>query len=518
MKIRTRLMLAFVIMIFFPMIAGILCFHSIIRAQNDALTAYYSDVPEGDEEYVFLLDPVEYLHSLTETDYLELVSIADNSPDKFDDMDYIEQLNLSLKKKNTFLIIFKDGKEYFVGDEKCYKKLQPFSGFVSYVKGAGSSISINRKNSIMLRQKDFYFSDGTQGQIFFINDLSDLLPRWKKSVKDIGIAFIFILVMTGVLLVLWIYHSIVKPLNVLRVATMQIGTGDLSQPVHVTSSDEIGELCRDFEEMRIRLKSILEERIQYEDDIREMMSSISHDLKTPLTAIKGYAEGLIDGVADTREKQGKYLKTIYNKASDMSYLVDELLLFSKVEQDMVSYHFVQLNISDYFEECVDGLCFEMEAKNIALYLENHVPKDTLILADVEHLNRVMQNIIGNAEKYMDKPHGEIRIVLKEVKHVETKPLYRQVNKDGTDAYPPKKHDEYITVEISDNGQGIEKNALPYIFDRFYRADESRNSTKGGSGLGLSIARKIINDHGGSISAASTPGSGTSIYITLKKVV
>ena len=516
MKIRTRLLIAFVIMTFFPIAAGILCFRNIIKTQNDALKKYYSVEDKGYETYEFLLNPVDFLHSITEADYMKLVSEADDTPEKFDDIDYIKSINASLKKKDTFLVIIKGGEEYFIGDESCYRKLPPLSGFISYYEGAGSSISINRKNSIMVRQKDFYFSDGTQGQFIFINDLSKIMPRWKKSVRDMGAALIIILVMTSLLLVFWIYHSIVKPLNILRVATMQFGTGDLSQPVHITSSDEIGELCRDFEEMRIRLKSILEERIQYENDIREMMSNISHDLKTPLTAIKGYTEGLMDGVAGTKEKQDKYLKTIYNKAADMSYLVDELSLFSKIEQDMVPYHFVPLRLADYFNDCIESMHFELESKNIKLYFENHTPDDTFIFADAEHLKRVMQNIIGNAEKYMDKQCGEIRVVLKERHHAEKKPLYRQVNKDGTDVQPPKKLDEFITVEISDNGPGIEKNELPFIFERFYRADMSRNSTKTGSGLGLSIARKIINDHGGRIYAASTPGSGTSIYFTLKK--
>ena len=121
---------------------------------------------------------------------------------------------------------------------------------------------------------------------------------------------------------------------------MQIGAGNLDTPVRVNSTDEIGELCRDFEEMRIRLKEMIEDRIRYEQDTRDMMSNMAHDLQTPITSIKGYSEGILDGVANTPEKQEKYLRTIISKANDMSYLVDQLSVFSKVEQNTLPYHFI----------------------------------------------------------------------------------------------------------------------------------------------------------------------------------
>ena len=333
--------------------------------------------------------------------------------------------------------------------------------------------------------------------------------------KDIAIAFTLILFTTACILLLWLYHSIIKPLNILRIATMQIGEGNLDNPVHVNSCDEIGILCRDFEEMRIRLKSMLEERIQYENDTREMMSNISHDLKTPLTAIKGYSEGLIDGIAKTPEKQQKYLKTIYSKANDMTYLVDELSLFSKIEQNSIPYNFITFDIAEYLENYIDSISFDYEANNMNVSYENTAPEGILVSADPEQLRRVLNNITGNALKYKDKEHGNIRIALSYKPHKHKKPLYRQINKDGTDVNPPVKPEEFVRIEISDDGPGISEKDLPNIFDRFFRADASRNSAKRGSGLGLAIVKKIILDHGGNIWAKSTPGTGTSIYFTLK---
>ena len=282
-----------------------------------------------------------------------------------------------------------------------------------------------------------------------------------------------------------------KPINILRFATRQMKEGDLNYNVKSDTGDEIGQLCDDFEEMRIRLKKLIEDRVKYEEDIKELISNISHDLKTPLTAIKGYAEGLMDGVADNRGKQEQYLRTIYTKANDMSVLVDELAYYAKIDSNTIPYSFKDINLHDFFEDCMEELGFDLEMKNIRITYENAVDTKTRVVADVEQLKRVINNIVNNSVKYLNKEAGRISIRI---------------------------HDlgEYISVEIEDNGCGIPKEDLPYIFDRFYRGDASRNSGKGGSGLGLAIAKKVIEDHAGSISASSVFGEGTTIRFSLKK--
>jgi signal transduction histidine kinase len=245
--------------------------------------------------------------------------------------------------------------------------------------------------------------------------------------------------------------------------------------------------------MRMRLKKLIEDRIQYEEDIKELISNISHDLKTPLTAIKGYSEGLMDGVADTKEKQEKYLKTIYMKANDMSVLVDELAYYAQIDCDTMPYSFTGLNLAEYFEDCVEDLHLELEVRNIKVNYENLVASDVKVVADAEQLKRVIHNIIGNSVKYLDKPEGIIQIRIKD-------------------------KDEYVQVDIEDNGSGISDKELPFIFDRFYRADTSRSTKTGGSGLGLAIAKKVIEDHFGEIWASSKKGEGTTISFTLKKAL
>jgi signal transduction histidine kinase len=273
----------------------------------------------------------------------------------------------------------------------------------------------------------------------------------------------------------------------------QIKDGDLDYSVESETEDEIGQLCDDFEEMRIRLKELIDSRLAYEEDIKELISNISHDLKTPLTAIKGYAEGLMDGVADTPKKHEKYLKTILMKANDMSILVDELAFYAKIDCNTIPYTFNVINLHEYFNDCIEELYLDLEVKNVKVLYENTTDPSTQVVADVEQLKRVINNIIGNAVKYLDKVNGQIQIRIHDI---------------GI----------YVQVEIEDNGVGIRKADIPFIFDRFYRADASRNSKKGGSGLGLAISKKIIEDHAGKIWAESELGMGTIIFFTLKKNV
>lgn len=273
---------------------------------------------------------------------------------------------------------------------------------------------------------------------------------------------------------------------------MQEGNLDYSLKENI-SDDEIGQLCADFEEMRVHLKKEIEMRVQYEQDFRELISNISHDIKTPLTAIKGYAEGLIDGVADTPERREKYLRTIFAKASDMTTLVDELSFYTKIDTNNIPYHFEKVQVNDYFRDCIEDSSPELELVNVELSFESDIAEETYVLGDREQLRRVMNNLIGNAVKYRgNKEKGMIKVCL--------------TQEDGL-----------VRVGVTDNGIGISESALPYVFERFYRADTSRNSKQGGSGLGLAIARRIIEEHGGSIWAESTEGEGTTISFTLKKI-
>ena len=312
--------------------------------------------------------------------------------------------------------------------------------------------------------------------------------------KDLFFTALVILIFTSVSVGLWIYRSVATPLVKLRKATQNIKDGNLDFVLDVEGADEFAELCRDFEEMRRRLKESAEEKLVLDKENKELISNISHDLRTPITAVKGYVEGIMDGVADTPEKMDRYVRTIYNKTVEMDHLINELTFYSKIDTNRIPYTFSKLNVEDYFSDCAEEVGLELETRGIQLCYANYVDSDVQVIADGEQIRRVIHNIISNAIKYMDKGKGMKGIIQIRVKDV----------------------GDFVQVEIEDNGKGIAAKDLPYIFDRFYRTDVSRNSAKGGSGIGLSIVRKILEDHGGKVWATSREDIGTIMYFVLRK--
>lgn len=289
----------------------------------------------------------------------------------------------------------------------------------------------------------------------------------------------------------WIYKRILVPLDKMRIATKKIADGNFDYELDEKDFVEIPFLYNDFEKMRIKLKENEEEKILSENAARELVSNISHDLKTPLTAIRGYVEGILDGVASSPQKVRDYLTTIYNKTNDMTKLIDELLYYSRVSGNEFSYNFEKTNVKEFFDDYVKDLYLELDTIKINFSYSANVDADTMIDIDREQIKRALNNIVANAVKYMDKEEPEIHFRVKE-------------NMDA------------INIRISDNGRGIDEKDLPHIFERFYRSDASRNTKLGGSGIGLSIVKKVIENHEGSVVAISKSGVGTDIDIVLKK--
>lgn len=310
-------------------------------------------------------------------------------------------------------------------------------------------------------------------------------------VEDMAVCIVLILVVTGLSITAWIYRGIVTPIYKLEEAAQNIKEGNLDFTVEAETNDEMGKLCQNFEDMRQRLKESAEEKLEAEKQNRILISNISHDLKTPITAIKGYVEGILDGVADTPEKVDKYMRTIYSKAIDMDRLINELTLYTKIDTNRIPYDFKRIKVADYFDDCIEEIGLGLEAEHIGLSYFNYAGDEAEIIADPEQMKRVVNNIIGNSIKYMDKEHGLINVRIKDV-------------------------GDFIQIEIEDNGKGIAQKDLPFIFDRFYRTDASRNSATGGSGIGLSIVRKIVEDHGGKIWATSKESTGTVMYFVIRK--
>ena len=328
-------------------------------------------------------------------------------------------------------------------------------------------------------------------QILFQLDASE---DFRLFVIYMFIAIALIMVVTSFLLTRWIQRGVFTPVSQLNQAMQRIKEGNLEYRLDAGDYEnrgEIGDMFRYYEDMRLRLKESADEKIEQEQQNRELISNISHDLKTPITAIKGYVEGILDGVADTPEKMDRYVKTIYSKANDMDRLINELTVYSGISSNRIPYHFQPINVCDYFADCVEEVGLDLESKNIRLNYSNLLRPDTMVIADPEQMRRVINNIIGNSVKYLGASEGVIDIRLL----------------DEVDS---------VRIEIEDNGKGISAKDLPRIFERFYRTDASRTSSTGGSGIGLSIVKKIVEDHGGYIWATSKEEEGTCIHFVLRK--
>ena len=337
-----------------------------------------------------------------------------------------------------------------------------------------------------------YGLTGNEYQTFShsLNFLKEM-PEVRQFLLHMSVSIICILILTAMVLVLWVYGSMIRQINRLQEAAKRVQSGDLDFELKPEGNDEMGQLIQAFEDMRARLKENAEEKIQSDRESKELISNISHDLKTPITAIKGYVEGIRDGVADTPEKMDKYLGTIYNKANEMNLLINELTLYSKIDTNRIPYNFAPISVNAYFDDCAEDLAMELEAKNVEFGYFNYVDSDQMIIADPEQLKRVINNIVSNSLKYTERDKRKINLRVKDV-------------------------GDFIQVELEDNGKGIAAKDLPHIFERFYRTDASRNSSKGGSGIGLSIVKKIIEDHGGKIWATSREGIGTVMYFVIRK--
>lgn len=487
MKLKTRLKVTFISFIVLPLLLTTIAFLIIGICLLNVQKGYGF----GELDYSLMSENMQEFVSTTDRTYYVLQEQLEKDPAKLEDKEYLEDVNSRIARKSTYLIVRKGEELYYAGKEEGAKKLfprLPHYGDTDLSEDAGYYFDDLEK---YVKQLDFTFSDGSDGSVFVVTRVGSLISR--ELLIGMFVAIALILLFTSWMLTQWIRKSVFTPIDELNVAMRKIKNGDFDYALQTEGKGELGDLYRNYEDMRLRLKESTEENIQQRQQNKELVSNISHDLKTPITAIKGYVEGIMDGVADTPEKMDKYIKTIYSKANDMDKLINELTVYSGIDNNRIPYNFHRINVADYFGDCVEEVGLDLDSRGIELNYSNYVEPDTIVIADPEQMKKVINNIISNSVKYMDKSHGEIDIrILDEV--------------------------DSIRVEIEDNGKGIAQKDLQKIFDRFYRTDASRNSAQGGSGIGLSIVKKIIEDHGGYIWATSKEGEGTCIHFVIRKYI
>nr|WP_089972093.1 HAMP domain-containing sensor histidine kinase [Lihuaxuella thermophila] len=486
MSIRVRLLISYIAMLIVPVFLFLFALFIIGLA-------FIGDIENITEDYQVDFKGPQSIKNLMNADeayFTELTYVAKYAPQKLEDPEFLREMDRKLSRIRSGLIIRKEDRLVYTSPS-----LKDPSIIRALLAGKNNhdreQIKIGQRR-YSYKQYHFLTENHKEMSIYILRDLSPFAHIARRFFPVIIVVLLLVLAFTNGLLTYLVSRSILKPLNTLKRATERIKEGNLDFQITPTSNDELGELSLAFEKMRQKLKESIDLQLQYEENRKELLSNISHDLKTPITAIKGYVEGIRDGVADTDEKREKYLSIIARKAEDMDRLIDELFLFSKLDLKKLPFTFEHVEIMEYLSDSIEELKFDLEKHGIEIRLTKNIGP-ACVIADREKLKRVIMNVIGNSVKYMNKTNGRISVNVADL-------------------------DDKVRIQIEDNGSGIDPEALPYIFDRFYRTDKSRSTLTGGSGLGLAIAKQIIEEHGGEIWAESEPNKGTVISFTLKKVI
>lgn len=475
------------------------------------LTAFLSSVAiTGDMRSVSSFYNIHYsIHPLTDEEesiFLDLKYLAKQDPAQLNDQELLASYDLKLKMVQAGLFVRQDNKMTYaspsLAEPEMGSALPEFDAANNAIRS-----TLNVGNRFFSYAKfDFVFPSGEQGSLYVMRERSPFAEVVRTLLPILILVLLAVMLLTGMLLYRYVTRSIVQPLDVLRRSAEQIKEGDLQFELKPQSRDEIGQLSMTFEEMRRRLNESIQLQLQYEDNRKQLISNISHDLKTPIATIKGYVEGIRDGLANTPDKLDKYVGTIHDKVTDMGRLVDELLLYSKLDLKREPYSFEPIDLAAFAQDAAEEIGFELGEQGVQVELElakSAEQKRLVIMADRAKLKRVVDNLVQNSAKFMDKDDKWItlRVGIEETGA-------------GVGAGASVLPASVAILEVEDNGAGIRSEVLPNVFERFYRGDHARSTHTGGSGLGLAIAKQIVEGHGGTIEAESRVGVGTTIRIRL----
>jgi histidine kinase len=307
---------------------------------------------------------------------------------------------------------------------------------------------------------------------------SDLFTNFRAAVTEALLVSTTTALVSAIIVSLFVSRRVVTPIRQMMEASQRIADGRYQERVDVASEDELGQLAHSFNQMAATLE-------QTEAMRRDLIANVAHELRTPLTSIKGYMEGMIDGVLPAEPNT---YQQIYQEADRLQRLVNDLQELSRVEAGAFELACRPLALGHMIQQSAARLRPQFEEKDVTLSLS--IPTDLPpVRADEDRLNQVLLNLLGNALQYT--PSG------------------------GTVTVSAKAHNQELLVTVSDTGLGISAEHLPYLFNRFYRVDKSRSRAGGGSGIGLTIAKHLVEAHGGHIWAESAgEGQGSTFSFSL----
>ena len=326
-----------------------------------------------------------------------------------------------------------------------------------------------------------FFGKKVMGGVF----ISTSIPEIQKSIQGmygVGAMCLGVVMVIGALLIYISTRRITKPLLEMNNAVKVIADGNFENRVSVYCDDEVGQLAKSVNNMAESLDK--QEKIR-----RNFIANISHDLRSPLTSIQGFIGAMLDGTIPP-DRNKHYLEIVMEETERLTKLTNDIVDLNRAQTSNLTLEESDFNINELIRDSIEKLEPRFTEKNISVDIV-FFEKDTMVKADKDKIQRVFQNLVDNAIKFTDNG-GEIKI--------------------ETEA----KNNNKITVSVKDNGIGISEEEQKYVFDRFYKADESRGQYKKGGGLGLSIAKEFILAHNESIGVKSEKGKGAEFIFTLKK--
>ncbi len=294
--------------------------------------------------------------------------------------------------------------------------------------------------------------------------------------------------MVQVFFLLRLEKRVFKPLEELKNGVEEVARGNYNVKVKCDLDNEIGLLVASFNEMARKLGESERLKSAYEENRKTFIANVSHDLKTPVASLQGYVEAMLDKDIPPENKIN-YLQVIHRNIIYVNRLIDDLFLFAKLDMQKLDFRFEVVPVRAFMGDLTEEFRFELAEKQVRLEYADKMEQDLPVRMDRKRLRQAIGNVIGNALKYGPEQGLVIKIELWE--------------EGGS-----------VSVELSDNGPGIPADKLPYIFDRFYRIDHERTKDLMSTGLGLAIARELVEAHGGGITAASEEGRGACFRITL----
>lgn len=422
--------------------------------------------------------------------------------DKFEEEGRINRVDVQMELYSTMRLYVNQSPDLLLSDDFLQLlKDNNMDDYVILTKGSDILIGEGLYSDYLLEDWENYiistfeFADGSNGVMIGLQPVHLGKDSGKgpasamADMRNLGVAFLVLMIVAQVGILMYFINRVLKPLEEMKEAAIAVKEGQLDFDFQYEVDDEVGEVFMAFGEMVKGLKEASDLREQYERNRNELISNISHDLKTPITSIKGYIEGVLDGVADSPEKLQKYSKIIYKNASDMDELINDLFLMSKLDSDTMAFEFDDVDLNSFLEDYVEEMGYELELNQIDIDYINKSKESCLVKLDTIEFGKALNNLMTNSIKHFNKEEKRIEVTL---------------NKSGAKAI----------IRVTDNGTGIEPSELDKIFDRFYRIDSARNSKVGGSGIGLSIVKKIVSIHNGRIHAESEVGQGTTMVIEL----